>query len=81
MEQESEVENELKLALEEACLELGVTLSAALSPTVSLSFHHTGAFFYLDRYKCTLHFVVQTCALSMKLAAIREALTNSVIIV
>ncbi|KAG0609818.1 hypothetical protein M758_7G016200 [Ceratodon purpureus] len=31
--QESEVENELKLALEEACLELGVTLSTAFSPS------------------------------------------------
>lgn len=31
--QESEVANELKLALEEACLELGVSLSNAFSPS------------------------------------------------
>jgi hypothetical protein len=58
VEQESEVENELKLALEEACLELGVTLSTAFSPSVSLASHHTSGlcFFYMCCHECILSY-------------------------
>jgi hypothetical protein len=33
--QESEVEQELRLAFEEACLDAGITLSSTISPMVS----------------------------------------------
>jgi len=36
--QESEVEQELRLAFEEACLDAGITLSSTISPMVSSPF-------------------------------------------